>query len=183
MTLSPSTITTGDDVRWLLSPPDGATSVELLARANVAGAALAINASEDPTDGWVATLDAQATAALAPGTWAYQLRASVDGLTTTFERGTFVVAPSLEFLGEGDAPAVDPRSQAAIDLEQVNAAIRAITSGAQSYTIGSGAGSRSVTRANLTELMAWRDRLLAQVAAEQRTAVRTDRRILTRFVS
>ena len=38
------------------------------------------------------------------------------------------------------------------EIDEVSAAIRGIIGGAQSYTIG----SRSVTKANLSELRAWR---------------------------
>lgn len=47
-------------------------------------------------------------------------------------------------------------------LTQVNAAISAIMVGGQSYKIG----SRSLTRANLAELCALRDRLTAEATAD-----------------
>lgn len=49
------------------------------------------------------------------------------------------------------------------ELDDVIAAMRAIARGAQSYTIG----SRSVTKANLAELRAWRSELEAELAAAQ----------------
>jgi hypothetical protein len=47
------------------------------------------------------------------------------------------------------------------ELADVNAAIRMILGGAQSYTIG----SRSLTRANLAELREWKKELEDEIAA------------------
>ncbi len=55
-------------------------------------------------------------------------------------------------------------------LENVNAAIVAITVGGQSYKIG----SRSLTRANLKELYAMRNDLTAQIAAENQSGLLDD---------
>lgn len=51
-----------------------------------------------------------------------------------------------------------------VQLERVQAAIAAIEGGAQSYSIG----SRSLTRANLSELYEREERLLGKVARETR---------------
>lgn len=53
-------------------------------------------------------------------------------------------------------------STAAGMLEEVNKAIVAVAAGGQSYKIG----SRSLTRANLTELKKLREELAAEAAAE-----------------
>jgi len=47
------------------------------------------------------------------------------------------------------------------ELADVNAAIKMILGGAQSYTIG----SRSLTRANLSELRKWKKELEDEIAA------------------
>jgi len=47
------------------------------------------------------------------------------------------------------------------ELKKVNAAIEMILGGAQSYTIG----SRSLTRANLSELRKWKKELEDEIAA------------------
>jgi len=47
------------------------------------------------------------------------------------------------------------------ELKDVNAAIKMILGGAQSYSIG----SRSLTRANLSELRKWKKELEAEIAA------------------
>ena len=53
----------------------------------------------------------------------------------------------------------DKTQNAAVMLEQVNAAISAVLAGGQSYRIG----SRSLTRADLSTLKALRDDLEAQI--------------------
>lgn len=55
-------------------------------------------------------------------------------------------------------------------LENVNAAINAITVGGQSYKIG----SRSLTRADLKQLYAMRNDLIAQEAAENKSGLFDD---------
>lgn len=66
---------------------------------------------------------------------------------------------------EGEKMAEDTKElssySAAEMLAEVNKAIVAITAGGQSYKIG----SRSLTRANITELRNLRDTLTAEVAA------------------
>lgn len=55
-------------------------------------------------------------------------------------------------------------------LESINAAIYAVAVGGQSYKIG----SRSLTRADLKQLYAIRNDLMAQVAAENSTGLLDD---------
>lgn len=55
-------------------------------------------------------------------------------------------------------------------LDAVNAAIYAVTVGGQSYKIG----SRSLTRADLKQLYAMRNDLMAQVASESATGLLDD---------
>lgn len=55
-------------------------------------------------------------------------------------------------------------------LDHVNAAIVAVTTGGQSYKIG----SRSLTRADLKQLYVMRNDLMAQVASENSTGLLDD---------
>lgn len=55
-------------------------------------------------------------------------------------------------------------------LSQVNAAITAILVGGQSYKIG----SRTLTRANLTELKNLREELMAQAASDEDSVLMGD---------
>ncbi len=79
--------------------------------------------------------------------------------------GGLVVLRSLTYSGQ--ATALDLRSQAETDLIAVEAAIRALVSGAQEYRIGTPTGGRLVKRAELAQLIAWRDRLKADIAREK----------------
>jgi hypothetical protein len=65
------------------------------------------------------------------------------------------------------AQGYDGRSDARRRLDQVDAAIEALTSGAvKAYTIG----TRSMTKQDLPDMIVWRDRLKAEVANEDAAA-------------
>lgn len=173
----PSAIYRGDRVAWTdeLVPVD-ATGVTVWFRTNVAGQGLAA-AGVLGEHGWVVTLEAAATAAMGDGTWQYQSIATTLEGSRTYDTGRLEVRASLAF--SGTPSAVDTRTQAEKDLEEVEEAIRELTAGAQSYTIQ----QRTFTRVSLVTLIAWRDRLIAKVTAERQAAGlgRRDRRILVRF--
>ena len=157
----------GDRIQWIESrtSPD-ATAVTVWLRAATAGAGVEAQAT-NTADGWQVVLSTQTTAAMAAGAWELQVVSTVDGAPLTTGRGSFTVRRSLAF--SGTAGAFDDRSQAQIDLAAVEEAIRALATGAQEYTIGSlGAGGRRVVRAELAQLIKWRDRLKADVAREKR---------------
>lgn len=90
----------------------------------------------------------------------------VGGNPVTVNQASFTITRSLAYTGSPTA--IDLRSQAQQDLDAIESAIRALTTGAQEYWIGSGGNGRKVRRADLAELIKWRDRLKAQVAAEKR---------------
>jgi hypothetical protein len=157
----------GDRVEWVERrvAPD-ATAVTVWLRAAAAGAGVEVQAT-DTADGWRVELSAQTTAAMAAGEWELQIVSTVDGSPATTGRGSFTVRRSLAF--SGTAGAFDDRSQAQRDLDGVEGAIRALTTGAQEYQIGAlGNGGRKVRRADLAELIKWRDRLKADVMREKR---------------
>lgn len=177
----PATIYAGDSVIWDdPEVPEGATAVVIWFRTNSSGEG--VQASGSLEDGkWKISIPAATSSGMAPGTWAYQAIATIDGAPSTYATGRVQIAASLAFTGT--PAAVDLRSQAEKDLEAVEEAIRVLQSGAQSYTIGTGSGGRTFTRVQLRDLVAWRGQLLAQVAAERHAAGagRRDRRILVRF--
>jgi hypothetical protein len=73
---------------------------------------------------------------------------------------------------QGQAGAFDDRSQAEKDLAAAEEAIRALVAGAQEYQIGAlGSGGRKVRRADLAELIKWRDGLKAEVMREKRAEI------------
>jgi hypothetical protein len=156
-----------DQIQWIESRVNPeATAVTVWLRGPTAGAGVEAQAV-NTGDGWQVTLTTQTTAAMAPGAWQLQVVSIVSGAPITTGRGSLTVRRSLAFSG---APgAFDDRSQAQIDLDAVEEAIRALASGAQEYQIGGlGSGGRKVRRADLAELIKWRDRLKADVAREQR---------------
>jgi len=163
----PAELYQSDAVSWIetLAPAD-ASGVIVWLRGSGAGAGV-----EAPGvltgEGWQVTLSAAVTAAMAAGDWTLQVVATVNGVPRTVRRGSLTVRKSLAF--SGTAGAFDDRSQAEKDLVAVEEAIRALTTGAQEYQIGSlGNGGRKVRRADLAELIKWRDRLKAEVMREKR---------------
>ena len=163
----PLQIYQGDSISWIESRvhPD-ATAVRVWLRAAAAGAGIEAVAS-DTDDGWKVELSAATTATMAAGSWELQIVSTVNGAPLTTGRGSLTVRKSLAF--SGTPGAFDDRSQAQKDLEAVEEAIRALTTGAVEYQIGSlGNGGRKVRRVDLPDLIMWRDRLKAEVAREQR---------------
>jgi hypothetical protein len=177
----PRTFYAGDAVEWIDErvPPD-ATGLTVWFRTNVAGAGFSVSGAF-ADDVWSVAIPSATTSGMAAGIWQYQSVATTPAGSATTDAGRVEVLASLAF--SGTPAAVDSRSQAEIDLEAVEQAIRALSTGAQSYTIGTAAGGRTFTRPMLSQLIAWRDRLLSKVAAERRAdgTARQSRRILVRF--
>lgn len=186
MAAIPATFTAGDLVTWTQeAAPAGTTAITAYLRTNAAsGATLA---ASGPVNGvWTFTLPSATSTQLAPGEWRLQEVAIVNGSPVTVNNASFTITPSLAYTGSPTA--VDLRSQAEKDLADVEAAIRSLTTGAQEYWIGSGGNGRKVRRADLAELIKWRDRLKAQVAAEKRAedianGLGDGRRLYVRFSS
>jgi hypothetical protein len=181
----PAELYQGDRIQWIESRvAHDATAVTVWLRAAAAGAGVEAQAT-NTDDGWQVTLTAETTAAMAAGGWQLQVVSTVNGAPVTTGRGSFTVRRSLAF--SGTAGAFDDRSQAQIDLAAVEEAIRALSTGAQEYTIGGlGTGGRKVRRPDLPELIKWRDRLKSDVAREKRAEMIAQglgdpRRIYVRF--
>lgn len=185
MAAIPQQFTAGDLVTWTQdAAPAGATALVAYLRTNAASGAT-VSASGPVNGVWTYTLPAATTATMTPGAWRLQEVATVGGQPMTINNGSFTVVRSLAYTGSPTA--VDLRTQAEIDLNSVEAAIRALTTGAQEYWIGSGGNGRKVRRADLAELIKWRDRLKAQVASEKRAEAIANglgdgRRLYVRFV-
>ena len=159
----PPEIYAGDAVSWTDTLTPSATSYTYYFRTNAASGATAAGTLSEGV--WAFTLPAITTAAFSTGQWFYQAVSTTTSAPLTERTGGFTVLPSLTF--SGTATAVDLRSQAQLDLESTEAAIRALVSGAQEYRIGTPTGGRMVKRAELAQLIAWRDRLKADVAREK----------------
>lgn len=115
---------------------------------------------------WKTTLDTATTAGMNAGVWYFQAVAVSlsDSSVLELGRGSFSVEASLTY--SGTPTAFDGRSQAQIDLDAVQAAIRAIISGGAvaEYRIG----TRSLKKYELSELLALESRLKAEVVREKK---------------
>lgn len=171
MSAIPKVFRAGDGVSWTETEIDpAATSPTAYLRTSQAGAgaglAIAGTPSQSVANGWQFLISSVDSAAMPIGDWQAQVVATLAGQRQTIRVTSFSVLPSLAFTGTPTA--FETRSQAQIDLDAVEVAIRALTTGAQEYWIGTGGGGRRVRRADLAELIAWRDRLVAKVKAEAR---------------
>jgi hypothetical protein len=163
---SPLELYQGDRIRWIEAAPEGTQALTLWLRGAAAGAGVQASAT-NTDDGWQVELSSQTTTAMAAGGWTLQVVATVDGAARTVRRGSLTVRRSLAF--QGQAGAFDDRSQAERDLTAADEAIRALVAGAQEYQIGGlGSGGRKVRRADLAELIKYRDGLKAEVMREKR---------------
>jgi hypothetical protein len=163
---SPLELYQGDRIRWVEPAPEGTQALTVWLRGATAGAGVQASAT-NTADGWLVELSSQVTGAMAAGGWTLQVVATVDGAAHTVRRGSLTVRQSLAF--QGQAGAFDDRSQAERDLAAIEEAIRELVSGAQEYTIGTiSTGGRKVVRADLAELIKWRDRLKSEVMREKR---------------
>jgi hypothetical protein len=124
-----------------------------------------VDATADGSD-WKFEIAAATTAALTAGEYLAQFVATVATKPITYREARFKVLRSLAYTG--GVTAIETRSAARIRLDNVEAAIDALTGGAQEYQIGIGSGGRMVRRANLKDLIDWRDRLRNEVRAEER---------------
>jgi len=114
--------------------------------------------------GWEFTLSSATTDGFhADDTGFWQAVASKAGEKITLGSGQFQVDENLYYTGT--PAAVDDRSQAQIDLDAVQAAIRAMISGGAvaEYTIG----NRRLKKMELTDLLTLESSLKAQVKREQ----------------
>ena len=112
--------------------------------------------------GWEFTLAAATSAGFDAGTWYWQAIATSGSDKVTLGAGQLEVLAALEY--SGTPSAFDGRSQAQIDLDAVQSAIRAIISGqAKQYSIG----NRSFTKLDLGDLMERESKLKAEVKREQ----------------
>lgn len=112
--------------------------------------------------GWEFTIAANVSSGFDAGTWYWQAIASKVGSVITLGAGQLIVQSVLSYAGTPGA--FDGRTQAQIDLDAVQTAIRAIISGqAKQYSIG----NRSFTKLDLGELMERESSLKAEVKREQ----------------
>jgi hypothetical protein len=114
--------------------------------------------------GWEFSISQAISSGFDTGKWYWQAEATKSGEHVTLGAGQLQVLPSLSYTGSPNA--FDGRSQAQIDLDAVDAAIRAIITGGvvKQYTIG----NRSLSKYDLSDLLALQSQLKAQVVREQK---------------
>ena len=167
----PATIQAGDTVQWR----DDATSdylgnavtstdwtLKYYLRTNTASAGTTVVGTAYGS-GWAFTLSAAVSATLAAGTYYFQAIATKGTDSITAGAGQVTVKAALSYTGTPGA--FDGRTQSAIDLEAVQAAIRSMVSGGavQEYTIG----NRHLRKMSMTDLMELEGRLKARVYRER----------------
>jgi len=184
MSAIPTQFTAGDRVAWQeVAAPASASAVTAYLRTNAAnGLTLAGTPTADPLV-WDFVIASASSATMQPQAWQAQIVATVgivDPETYTIRTTAFTVLPSLAYTGLPGA--LDLRSQLEKDLETVEAGIRALVGGAQEYYVGTGTGGRRVRRADLAELVKWRDRLRAEIASTKASELGLDRKVYVRFV-
>ena len=167
MSAIPAEFRAGDFVSWVESDaPAGTTAIRAYLRTNSASGAV-LDATASGSD-WAFEIPAVTSAALTAGAYLAQFVATVATNPVTYRETSFKVLPSLAFIGSPTA--IETRSALRIRLDSVETAIDKLSSGAQEYQIGIGGGGRKVRRADLKELIAWRDMLKAELLAEERAA-------------
>ena len=168
----PDTIIAGDSIKWrddatedvfgnAIDSPDWTLTYYLRTNAASSGSLTSVGATYQ--SGWEFTVTAANTTGLTTGTWYWQAIATKGSESITVGSGQLEVEATLSYTGTPDA--LDNRTQAAKDLDAVQAAIRAMVSGgAQEYTIG----SRTFKKIELRELIRRESLLKAEVAREDR---------------
>lgn len=166
----PATIRAGDTVKWRdIAGVDnlgneissGTWTLTYYLRTNTASEGATVVGTAYGT-GWEFTIAASTSAGFDAGQWYWQAIATAGSEKVTLGAGQLTIEAALSYAGSPGA--FDGRSQAQIDLDAVQAAIRAIVSaGAKQYTIG----SRSFTKLDLGELMERESKLKAEVKREQ----------------
>lgn len=170
----PSTIQAGDTIKWRDSASSDSFgnaissanwTLTYYLRTNTATEAATVIGSAYGA-GWELTIAAATSAGFVAGQWYWQAIASYGSEKLTLGAGQLQVLAALDY--SGTPSALDGRTQAQIDLDAVQAAIRAIISGqAKQYSIG----GRSFTKLDLADLMQRESTLKAEVKREQKAAL------------
>jgi hypothetical protein len=163
----PSQFRAGDFVSWVEDEaPAGTTAIRAYLRTNAASGAV-LDATANGND-WAFRVSAATSATLTAGTYLAQFVAIVATNPVSYREARFTVLPSLAFTGSPTA--IETRSKLKIRYDEIQEAIRIVTTSAQEYQIGVGGGGRKVRRADLPELRKERDEIRAQLTAEERAS-------------
>lgn len=167
MSTIPSQFRAGDFVSWVENDaPAGTTAIRVYLRTNTASGAV-VNATASGND-WAFQISAATSATLTAGAYLAQFVATVATNPVSYREARFTVLPSLAFTGSPTA--IETRSALRIRYDEIQEAIRVVTTQAQEYQIGVGGGGRKVRRADLPELRKERDEIRAQLTTEERAS-------------
>lgn len=150
----------GDTVRFTFAHPDYPVSEGWVLQYTLQGPSkLSVTATAGTSD-WTVALTPTQSQALLPGTYQYQLSATLSGARYTLAVGTVSVLPDLVAAAAGSLQAQDER-----ELAMLNAEILARASSDHTeYSID----GRALKRESLVELREWRDQLRARIARRRR---------------
>ncbi len=167
----PSEIRAGDTVKWRDNSSNDVFGNEIKSdqwtlkyylRTNVRPGVAHTSTGSAYSTGWEFTISATDSSAFDAGNWYWQAIANKSSEKLTLGAGQLEVLAALEY--SGTPAAYDGRTQAQIDLDAVQAAIRSlISNGAKQYSIG----GRSFTKLDLPDLMQRETKLKAEVKREQ----------------
>ena len=150
----------GDTVRFTYAHPEYPVAEGWTLQYTLQGPSkLTVTASAGTSD-WTVALTPTQSQALVPGTYQYQLTATLSGARYTLAVGTVSVLSDLVAAAAGSLQSQDER-----ELAMLNAEILArATSDHTEYSID----GRALKRESLVELREWRDRLRARIARRRR---------------
>jgi hypothetical protein len=165
MATIPSQFRAGDSISWTeYDAPSGTSAIRAYLRTNSASGAI-VDAVAN-SGNWIFNISAATTQLLTAGNYLAQFVATITGGSITYREESFTVLQSLVF--SGNPTAIETRSATRIRFDKVEAAIDALSSGAQEYRIGIGQGGRMVRRVDLPALIDWRNQLKADLVNEER---------------
>jgi hypothetical protein len=124
-------------------------------------------AGSNYASGWEFTIAAGTSSGFDAGIWYWQAIATAGSISHTLGAGQLTVEPSLNYTGT--PAAFDGRTQSQKDLDEVQAAIRAIVAGGavSEYTIG----TRRLKKMDMADLLALESRLKAEVVREKKASM------------
>lgn len=160
----PDFITAGDFIQWQRNLGEYPASVWTLSYALInATDKITLTATND-SDAHLIEIDSATSAAYTPGIYSWQSYVTNGADRRTI--GTGQIEIKADF---ANASTLDTRSQARRTLDAIEAVIENRASqDQQEYTIGSGAGSRSLKRTPMADLLVLRDKYKAIVLAEEK---------------
>tara|TARA_R100000655_G_scaffold5295_1_gene16354 strand:- start:530 stop:1111 length:582 start_codon:yes stop_codon:yes gene_type:complete len=169
----PTIIVAGTTVEWVdeatvaginetISAPDW--TLEYYLRTNTASEGhTATGTQYSASTGWEFSISAADSANFDAGNWFWAARAFKGSKVFEIGTGELEVRQSLQY--SGTPAAIDNRTQTEIDLDNVEAAIRAMVEDkAQEYSIG----NRTFKRIDIKELRELRKELISRVFSEKR---------------